>query len=172
MKKNITCAAAMLCVLGMVSAEAENSSLASIVIAQVQPSTTVTFCRDAESLSFGKNDADSTDLPHQNIFSPLSAEFFKKIGKPYTGSTKEAQQYKASVLEAPKHGEIQQIDDFNDWTYLPAINYEGTDRINFLVESQGKRYKVVVNFLVAHIFDENRTKQVCDSIDFGTSDQS
>ena len=121
---------------------------------------TITFCRDKESWS--------PDINAANAFSPISAEFLKQIGKTYSGTIEEAKQYKATLLVVPKHGEVRSIDDYNDWVYLPTVDYEGADRVVFLVENQGKQYKVVINFLVAHIFDENRKVQECESMNFGT----
>ncbi len=130
-------------------------------VTSTQNSQTITFCRDKESLS-----PDSA----VNDFSPISDEFLRQIGAKHGDTVEELKRYRVTLVTPPQHGQVKLVyEPSHHWAYLPTQNYEGTDRVIFLVESQGKRYKVVVNFLVAQIFDENRQSQVCDSIDFGTS---
>ncbi|MEQ1526082.1 MAG: matrixin family metalloprotease [Gallionella sp.] len=121
---------------------------------------TITFCLDKQSLV-----PDSAP----NAFSPVNFEFLRQIGKPYTGTVAEAQQYNVTLLEVPKHGVVNSIDDFTGWIYMPEKGYEGADRAIYLVESQGKQYKVVINFWVVEVLDEDRPAQYCDSVDFGAS---
>jgi VCBS repeat-containing protein len=133
-----------------------------VMIAQVQQSpTTVTFCLDKQSLV-----PDSAP----NSFSPIGQDFLEKIGRPYTGTDAEAQQYKVTLLGMPKHGQAQLVyEPSQHWTYLPEEGYEGADRVTYLVEGQGKQYKVVINFWVVGVLDEDRKAQYCDSVDFGAS---
>ncbi|MEQ1533296.1 MAG: matrixin family metalloprotease, partial [Sideroxydans sp.] len=122
---------------------------------------TITFCLDKQSLV-----PDSAP----NDFSPIGQYFLEKIGKPYTGTIEEAGQYKVKLFEMPKHGQAQLVDEPSQhWTYMPDKGYQGADRAIYLVESQGKQYKVVINFWVVEVLDEDRPSQYCDSVDFGAS---
>ncbi|MDD2776156.1 MAG: hypothetical protein PHU06_09380 [Gallionella sp.] len=134
------------------------------VLFSAQNVKTITFCRDTESLS-----PDSGF----NSFSPISEEFLKKIGRPFTGTDAEVQRYKVALLEMPKHGQARLVyEPSQHWAYVPEKGYQGADRAIYLVECQGKQYKVVINFWVTEVFDEGKDAPLCDSMDFGASNES
>lgn len=135
-------------------AEAGNRGLSPII-------NTISFCRDKTST-----------FPESafNSFSPVSAEFMQQIGKVYEGTIEEASQYKVALIALPKHGQVQLLDDVSQhWRYVPEKGYTGADRAIYLMETFGKQYRVVVNFWVVPVIDENRETQECDSIKFDAS---
>ena len=104
-----------------------------------------TACRDVES-----------ELPDsaQNVFSPLLHEVLKRLGSPKIVSIKwlSSLNAKASLIEAPNHGQIDTLDTsqsfIHDYIFKPEAGYTGQDRAVYLIEAQGKRFKVTINFLV------------------------
>lgn len=160
--RRITSGVAVLAgVLGLASvAVAGNRSVSPIT----QAIKTIAFCRDKTSAF-----PDSAF----NSYSPISAEFLQKIGKSYTGTIEEARQYKVTLLDQPKHGQAQLVyEPSHHWTYVPEEGYVGADRVIYLVGAHGKQYKVVVNFWVIPVIDENSDVQQCESINFGTQNGS
>lgn len=60
------------------------------------------------------------------------------------------------VLEEPKHGMLsKEVADngYQFFAYFPNPDYTGKDRVVFLVEGDGKRYKVVTTLLVVKNFE-------------------
>lgn len=132
--------------------------------APAQNVKTVTFCRDAESLS-----PDSAF----NDFSPISTEFLQQIGAKHGVTIDELKAYRVTLVTPTQHGQVRLTDEpSHAWSYLPTKDYTGADRAIYLVQNQGKQYKVVVNFWVVEVIDENRDVQECESINFGTSNGS
>lgn len=71
---------------------------------------------------------------------------------------------KTLIVESPSHGKVVVKRDGsgreNCW-YDPTPNYEGKDRVSFLVELDGKSYRVVIELHVFKYVDENNP--VCRS---------
>ena len=120
---------------------------------------TVAFCQDMTSL-----------LPDSavNSFSPLSVQFRRQIGARHDDAIDKLKPYRVKLVTPPQHGQVRLVDGSSQhWTYAPTEGYTGADRAIYAVENQGKRYKVIVNFWVLEITDENLKIQACESIKFG-----
>lgn len=151
--------AALFVSLAAAAAQASSMESLSSEVASARPVRTVSFCRDKESA-----------VPDSafNSFSPVSVEFLRAIGKRYKGTIDEAQQYKVTLLEQPKHGNVRLVyEPSRHWTYAPLEGYTGADRVIYLLESQGNRFRVVINFWVVKLIDEQRKKQECEIKNFG-----
>lgn len=125
---------------------------------------TITFCRDTQSL---------TPESALNSFSPISVEFLRQIGAKHGGTLTELKPYKATLVKPPQHGQVYLLDEgSHHWSYIPPEGYTGVDQVIYLVEKQGSRYTVIVNFWVLPAIDENLKPPVCKSIKFSEITQN
>ena len=65
---------------------------------------------------------------------------------------------KLTLLEGTSHGELVPHTSESGilyYMYAPIPKYEGDDRAVFMVEFEGKRYRIVVNLIVKKTVDEN-----------------
>lgn len=122
----------------------------------------LTTCQDTEYLY-----PDSA----ANSFSPFNQELLQRLGSPVDGLSSEwlkTLDPKITLLEAPQHGQISVVSESTyHYNYAPQKGYEGTDRITYVVEAQGKRFKTVLNILVMPLVPEGYKR--CADIKFSTS---
>ena len=65
-------------------------------------------------------------------------------------------QIKSSVIETPKHGKVTLVDaKYHIWAYESDPNYLGKDRVSFVVEANGKRFKIVLDLAVVQGINES-----------------
>lgn len=106
-----------------------------------------------------------------NSFSPFSLQLLRRVGSPVDGLSPEwlkTLNPKITLLEAPKHGQISVVSESTyHYNYAPQKGYEGTDRIAYLVEARGKRFKTVLNILVMPLVSEEY--KYCADIKFSAS---
>lgn len=115
-------------------------------------------CRDVESAA---REATGFDLnPSFIVFKHLGYQV--KNGD-YNAPQSVKDSVKTSLLKLPAHGTLVP-QSFNFWTYQGKDNFEGKDQATFLVEVGGKRYKVVVNYLVHEVVDQNAVPPECESV--------
>ena len=123
----------------------------------VGPTNTFVFCRDAESA-----------LPDSaaNSFSPVPRIFSKSLG--LAGETvTDLSKFKVAMLEPPHHGEAKLVSaPSHHWSFAPNRGYTGIDRITYIVEVQGKRFKMIINFWVVELVDDERSTPECESHKF------
>jgi hypothetical protein len=69
---------------------------------------------------------------------------------------------RASILEYPKHGVLQATDD-ESYYYFPDTGYLGKDHVTFLVEIDGRKFKVIHYVQMMEIVPEyyGRNKLLC-----------
>ena len=115
-------------------------------------------CRDVETIV--KDSAINEFNPSYIVFEHIGYQV--KNGD-YTAPQSVKDSVKTSLLKRPAHGTLVP-QSFNFWTYQGEDNYEGKDQATFLVEVSGKRYKVVVNYLVHEIVDPNAVIPACESV--------
>jgi hypothetical protein len=122
----------------------------------------LTTCKDMEYLY-----PDSA----ANSFSPFSLQLLKRLGSPVDGLSPEwlkTLNPKITLLEAPRHGQISVVSESTyHYNFAPQKDYEGTDRITYLVEAQGKRFKTVLNILIVPLVSEEY--KYCSDVKFGAS---
>lgn len=62
---------------------------------------------------------------------------------------------KVTIIESPQHGAVERLTpNSHAWKYTAEPEYVGKDRVVFLVEAQGRRFKIVANLLVHHVVPE------------------
>lgn len=73
---------------------------------------------------------------------------------------------KTSLLKPPVHGTIVPLGsgEFHGWGYHGNAGYEGKDQATFLVEVSGKRYKVIINYLVHKVVDDKAVPPECERV--------
>ena len=130
------------------------------------------FCQDAEGAVEISVFADVLDY--------LGYRYDSNGGK-FTPTLDIDKDVKTSVLVEPKHGTMSNVNprtkekDPNYWLYDVKDRapdgrsaYTGTDRVVFLVEVKGQKFKVVVNLLVAPSIDD-RSGPECTRIQFSST---
>jgi hypothetical protein len=143
MRKNITCAAALLCALGMAggSVAAENSSLAPLTASQ--PDFILKACKETASTgdtNYLMNGIDPAGM--------LAVYLGNRSNRDILGNSAALAAIKTTLLEDAKHGEV--IVGTRSYQYDPTAGYVGNDKAIFMAEFEGKRYKIIVEL---HVFD-------------------
>jgi hypothetical protein len=118
----------------------------------------IEYCQDVDS-SF--HDLPSNDLP---VFHGV----LNRLGYTYKQMTSGKvpaellSSMKVSVTEMPKHGTVARLSAQSYfWEYRPEPNYVGKDSVSFLVEVQGRNFKIIVNLLVHNGLDEYADPRPC-----------
>lgn len=144
-----------------VVAQNKSAQQAPEVITLTQPTSTVKVlqgCQDVQTIV--KNSATNELNPSYIVYSHLG---YRVINGDYNAPQSVKDNVKTSLLKLPAHGSLVP-QSFNFWTYQGEDNYEGKDQATFLVEVGGKRYKVVVNYLVHEVVDPNAEIPECESV--------
>lgn len=144
-----------------VVAQAESAHLSPEVITLAQAAGSekaLQGCRDVETIV--KDSAINEFNPSYVVFKHLGYQV--KNGD-YNAPQAVKDSVKTSLLKSPAHGKLVP-QSFNFWTYEGEDNYQGTDQATFLVEVSGKRYKVVINYLVHEVVDQNANPPACESV--------
>lgn len=115
-------------------------------------------CKDVETIV--KDSAINELNPSYIVFKHLGYQV--KNGD-YNAPQSVKDSVKTSLLKPPAHGTLVP-QSFNFWTYQGEDNFEGKDQATFLVGIVGKRYKVVVNYLVHEVVDDKAVPPACESV--------
>ena len=71
---------------------------------------------------------------------------------------------KASVFKEPENGNIIPTSGKYVWDYVAYAGFEGKDQVTYLVEIQGKRFKVIVNILVHEVIPDPNDPPACEIV--------
>ncbi|HET6718198.1 MAG TPA: Ig-like domain-containing protein [Rhodocyclaceae bacterium] len=70
---------------------------------------------------------------------------------------------KVTVIAAPQHGTVKRDSPGSYfWRYTPHADYRGKDKVTFLVETQGRRFRITANLLVHAVVNENANPPACE----------
>lgn len=144
---------------------------------------TFRYCRDIDSYSvtppeMGKQEPRRGSA--NNDFSPLWHELLRLLkieGNLLSPTIIKEMGLAITVLRPPAHGKVEFVDPpdqqyethmpdgktvplpigttSHHYTFLPDLGYEGKDYVAYEVLAYGKRYKVIVNFLVVPVVNDN-----------------
>ena len=114
---------------------------------------TVEECQDVTSLS---PDSSFNSIPVlQGVLYSLGYSV-KQIGAGEVPlAVREA--IKVTVIEPPQHGAVNRASTPPNayfWKYVPEAGFQGKDRVAFLVEAGGRRFKLITNLLVHEVVNE------------------
>ncbi len=148
-----------------------------IMMAQVEkgslgpPSLAVTAQDGVDDKFIGCQDVESK-IPDSasNSFSPFLSEILMRLGAPEVVGAEwlKAINAKVTLLQGPQHGKIVVLESTSyHYSFAPESGFEGKDRAIYLIEVQGKRYKVTINFLVLPIIWDDI--QQCNYVNFDAS---
>ncbi|MFN0317586.1 MAG: hypothetical protein ACKVQA_21380 [Burkholderiales bacterium] len=104
-----------------------------------------TECNDVETASDSPNSA----------FSPILQDILNRFTA-FSGGVQWRLKYQPKVtqLSAPKHGTVTSVEGPEPYfRYKSHENYAGKDQVIYLVEIQGRRFKVVINFWVGPVYE-------------------
>ena len=95
-----------------------------------------------------------------NMISPagMLAVQLENRGKQFTDFDAAAASIKLTQLQGATHGKlIPQLSAKGEvyYEYRSEPGYEGDDRVVFMAEFEGKRYKIVIDLIVSMVIDEN-----------------
>ena len=133
-----------------------------ITLTQATGSEKVLYgCTDVETIV--KDSAINDFNPSEIVFRHLG---YRVVNGMYNVPQSVRDSLKTSVIKAPSHGSLIPLipNSTNFWTYNGNTGYEGKDQATYLVEVGGKRYKVVVNYLVHEVVDPNAVIPACESV--------
>jgi hypothetical protein len=132
---------------------------------------TLTQATGSEKVLHGCQDVETIAKDSANNWLNPSSVVFKHLGYQVEHGAYNAPQsvkdsVKTSLFKPPVHGTIVTLGsgEFNGWGYQGNAGYEGKDQAIFLVEVSGKRYKVVVNYLVHEVVDQNAVPPACERV--------
>jgi hypothetical protein len=144
---------------------------------------TFRYCRDIDSYQvtppeLGKQESQQESA--NNDFSPLPDALLRLLkikGNVLSPTTIKQMGLAIAVLRPPAHGRVRFVDPpdqqhkthmpdgktvplpigttSHHYTFMPDLGYLGRDYVAYEVLAYGKRYKVVVNFLVVPVVNEN-----------------
>lgn len=138
---------------------------------QIPQVITLTQAAGSENILQGCQDVETMIKDSALNYLNPSSFVFKHLGYQVVNGAYNAPQsikdgVKTSLLKLPVHGTIVPLGtgEFHGWGYHGNAGYEGKDQATFLVEVGGKRYKVVVNYLVHEVVDQNAVPPECESV--------
>jgi len=118
------------------------------------------YCQDVESAD-GTSSFNSLPVLYGVLFKLGYSEKQIQSGKVPASVLSEI---KVTVSEAPKRGTVTRMEpDGYGWKYKPEEDYEGPDKVSFVVEARGRRFKIMVNLLVHQSVNENAKKPACEA---------
>ena len=138
---------------------------------------TFAYCRDIDGYLVTPPEWKQTQAPQEisasNSFSPLPDALLRRLkvkGNVITPEPAEKMALTVSMLKPPSHGKVKDWapPDQRDhshlperktlsfppgttshhYTFMPDLGHQGKDQVVYEVRANGKRYRVVVNFLV------------------------
>jgi len=124
---------------------------------------TFTSCNDVDHVA--------PSVSALGAFSPLHLGIVKRFGGPEGLSPEwiEKVRPKVTLIEPPSHGSVRVVEpqQFFTYHYTPDAGYTGKDHVSYLVEVQGKRFRVVINFWVVPVVrDYPNDHRDCQDQDF------
>ena len=126
-------------------------------------SVTVENCQDVSSLS--PNGSFNSIPVLQGVLKSLGYSTKQIESGKVPTAVREA--IKVTVIESPRHGTVTRFATPTNayfWQYVPEAGYRGNDRVTFLVEVEGRRFKLITNLLVERVVDEFANPPDCEKL--------
>ena len=139
-----------------------------VLLAQAKPSK-----NRNEVILTGCQDVDSTfENSAFNSLGVLGGEVFRRLGYPWSSAEqmyvvppKALAGMKVTILQSPQHGTVERAaPNLGWWQYKPVPGYVGKDKVSFLVEAEGRCFKITWNLLVHEVVDENANPPECEKV--------
>jgi len=155
---------------------------------------TFVYCRDVEWYMVTPPEWKRPQAPQEissdNSFSPLPDALLRRLkikGNVISPTTIQQMGLSVATLRSPSHGKVKDLTPPDKqyenhlpggktvllplgttsyhYTFMPDLGYLGKDQVFYEVHAQGKRYKVIVNFMVVSAINDSGPPQ-CSSEKF------